>query len=81
MVKFTVRPYPFDEIADDGDQHVLFATGEPDLSVAPLDGLLAQLLDQDALCFLFTLFQQLQSNTFKHVTPSELAKYKQSYYL
>jgi hypothetical protein len=56
VVCFTVRPYSLDEVADDGDQHVLLAAREPDLSVAPLDGLLSQLLDQDSFRLLLTLF-------------------------
>ena len=54
-----MRPYPFDEIADDCHQHVLLAAGEPDLSVTPLDSLLPELLHQDPLRLLLALAQEL----------------------
>ena len=59
-----VRPYALDEVADAGHQHVFFATGHAvwrgTADVAPLDGLLTQLVQQDPLRLELAFGQQLE---------------------
>ena len=52
---FTVRPNPFNEIADNGDEHVLLAARKPDFAVAPFHGFLSEFFDEYSFCFLLAL--------------------------